>query len=178
MNMGEPVVGWAKAELLEKEAANATRLAAIFVGAATLILVTDHTVMRFVAPAAFALCGAMFGWLAWLYRRVAKEGAGALQARVDGDDVILGTAFSMAIATGKRFANGDTLTLSVATRVTRRRLLSEWTIVGTGAAVVAKSLGTWTEEQWYELATGLQRLGFTVVAGPDAAGSHASAHGG
>jgi hypothetical protein len=33
----------------------------------------------------------------------------------------------------------------------------------------------WTEEQWYELAAGLQRLGFTVVAEPEAAVSHAPA---
>jgi len=167
-------VGWVRPELLAKEATNATRLAATFLGLAIVILVTDHTVMQLVGPAALALCGTMFGWLAWFYRRVAKEGAGALQARMEGDVVILGAPFTMAIGKGKRFADCDTVTLSVTTLVTRRRLVSEWTIAGTGAIVVAKSLGEWTQEQWYELVGGLQRLGFTVVAGPQAADSHAS----
>lgn len=116
-----------------------------------------------------------FGWLASLQWRALKCGWGTLHARLDGADVILGNPFDLAFGKKRKFARSDTVRLAVANRTLMGRPVSEWTIAGTRGTVVVKAAGQWTQEQWYELAGGLQRLGFTVVAEPETAVSHASA---
>lgn len=108
-----------------------------------------------------------FGWLASLQWRALKCGWGTLHARGDGDDVIVDNPFNLAFGKKKRFPRGDTVTLAVANRMLKGRPVSEWTVTGTRETVTVKAAGQWTQEQWYELAEGLQRLGFTVVTEPE-----------
>ncbi len=181
MKMGEPVVGWIGPGLMRKEAIALARIAALMAFPVMLIL-SDlvffkeaETWLSLVVLGVMVSCFGISGWLAWFFWWTLKKGWGVLQARLDGGDVILGTPLSMILGRGKRFASGDTVKLSVACRTRKGRLFSEWTITGSRGTVVAKSLGVWTEGQWYELGEGLRRLGFTVVTEPEAAGSHASA---
>jgi len=182
MNVGEPVVGWVDQKSLRRSANLATS-AAIFQTVGMLCF----GVFGFMMSAPLVGWGALvlavfaastFGWLASLQWRALKCGWGTLHARLDGADVILGNPFDLAFGKKRKFARSDTVRLAVANRTLMGRPVSEWTIVGTGATVVAKSLGMWTQEHWYELAEGLQRLGFTVITEPQAAGSHASTPGG
>jgi hypothetical protein len=182
MKMGEPVVGWIEPGPMRKEAIAVTRSAVlgalgVIVLLGVLVFAEAETWLLLVVSGVLLPYYGFLGWVAWFCWWTLKKGWGVLQARRDGDDVILGAPFGMVLGRGRRFASGDTVKLSVASRAPKGRLRSEWTIAGSRGSVMAKSPGAWTEGQWYELGQGLQRLGFAVVAEPEAAGSHAAAPG-
>jgi len=180
--MGEPVVGWIEQGVVRKSARNLTVNAAlaIFVMGwfGFLIYMMSPTVRGpawqgfvWVGPAllgpallTMAALSGLYTLGAWTCWRAVKECWGALHARLDGDDVILGNPFNLVPGKKKRFASGDTVKVSVASRTARGKPLSVWTIAGSGGTVVTNGPAPWTHAQWYELVEGLQRLGFTVVA--------------
>ena len=174
MNVGEPVVGWVEPAPLKKAAVREAITAAVAFSSAPLVVYQfkhdgalfgqDLRVFAFALACLLVLLSGLLGWLAFVYWRASREGWGALHARLDGADVILGNPFNLVPGKKKRFASGDTVKVSVASRRARGKPLSVWTIAGSGGTVVTNGPAPWTHAQWYELVEGLQRLGFTVVA--------------
>lgn len=158
-------------------------LAGLFIGALCIMLARDTqssfvAIFAVVGPFIMVAASAGAWWMSWVMWRAVNESWGALHARVAGDIVVLGNPFNLAFGKRKNLPRGDTVTMSVRNGTGMGGVFSEWTIAGTGAKVVVKAPGPWTDQRWYELGEGLQRLGLKVVAEPEPADSHASTPGG